>query len=169
MATRDQMLAARERRIGRWNVRILWLGDRVRRNIHMGMEQRLKITAQLLRDRVVINISIPVVKEKRKVTSTDPVTGRTKTSTKTVVTERSKPGEFPRADTTRLMKDIFWELHPETMSARVGTTLDYGLKLELHMQRSFLRRTLFETQQQLGLILASERGGPAGPLPGQDA
>jgi hypothetical protein len=169
MATREQMLAARERRILRWNVRVNWLGDRVRRNIHMGMEQRLKVTAQLLRDRVVINISIPVVKVKRKITSTDPNTGRKRTTTKTVVTERSKPGEFPRADTTRLMKDIFWELRPEEMAARVGTTLDYGLKLELHMRRSFLRRTLFETQQQIGVIIASPSGGPAGPLPGQDA
>ncbi len=169
MATREQMLAARERRMVRWNVRVNWLGDRVRRNIRMGLEQRLKVTAQLLRDRVVINISIPVVKEKRKITSTDPATGRTRTRTKTVVTERSKPGEFPRADTTRLMKDIFWELHPETMSAHVGTTLDYGLRLELHMRRSFLRRTLFEVQNQIGVIIGSERGGPAGPLPGQDA
>jgi len=59
-------------------------------------------------------------------------------------------------------------LHPETMLARVGTTLDYGLRLELHMWRSFLRRTLFETQQQIGVIIGSESGGPAGPLPGQD-
>lgn len=169
MATREQMLAARERRIARWNVRINWFGDRVRRNVHMGMETRLKVTAQLLRDRVVINISIPVVKAKRKVTSTDPATGRTRTSTKTVVTERSKPGEFPRADTTRLMKDIFWELRLEEWAARVGTTLDYGLTLELYMRRSFLRRTLFETQNQIGVIIASPGGGPAGPLPGQDA
>ena len=153
------MLAARERRIARWNVRVEWLGDRLRRNIRMGMEQRLKVTAQLLRDRVVINISIPVVKERRKIGG----------KTVTVVTERSKPGEFPRADTTRLMKDIFWELRPEEQSARVGSTLDYAIPLELRMRRSFLRRTLFETQNQLGLILASERGGPAGPLPGQDA
>ena len=169
MATREQMLAARDRRIARWNVRVNWLGDRVRRMVHMGMEQRLKVTAQLLRDRVVINISIPVVKEKRKVTATDPVTGRSRTTTKTVVTERSKPGEFPRADTTRLMKDIFWELRLEEFSARVGTTLDYGLQLELHMRRSFLRRTLIETQHQLGVILASPGGGSAGPLPGQNA
>lgn len=153
------MLAARERRIARWTVRVEWLGDRLRRNIRMGMEQRLKVTAQLLRDRVVINISIPVVKERRKIGG----------KTVTVVTERSKPGEYPRADTTRLMKDIFWELRPEEQSARVGSTLHYAIPLELRMNRSFLRRTLFETQNQLGLILASERGGPAGPLPGQDA
>jgi hypothetical protein len=166
MATREAMMAARERRIARWNVRVDWFGDRVRRNVHMGMEKRLTATAQLLRDKVVINISIPVVKEKRKVTGTDPISGRSRTTTKTVVTERSKPGEFPRADTTRLMKDIFWELRPEEFSARVGTTLDYGLRLELHMRRSFLRRTLFEDQGRLEIILATDAGGR---LPGQDA
>ena len=167
MATREQMLAARERRIARWNVRVRWLGDRVRRNVRMGMVQRLKVTAQLLRDRVVINISIPVVKLKRKVTFTDPTTGRTRTRTKTVVdrNSRSKPGEFPRADTTRLMKDIFWDLDERLGRARVGTTLDYGLRLEIRMQRSFLRRTLLESQRQLAVILVTDAGGR---LPGQD-
>lgn len=169
MATREAMLAARDRRIVRWNMRVRWLGDRVRRNIHIGMEQRLKVSAQLLRDRVVINISIPVVKVKKTYLYNDPITGRLKKSTRTVVTERSKPGEFPRADTTRLMKDIFWELRREEMRAVVGTTLDYGLRLELHMQRSFLRRTLFETANQIGVIIASPGGGTAGRLPGQDA
>ncbi len=157
MATREAMLAARSRRMVRFNTRLQWFGQRVIGNINIGMEARLRATAQLLRDKVVINISIPVVKEKSR------RTGRI------VVTERSRPGEFPRADTTRLMKDIFWEVRPEEHSARVGTTLDYGLWLEIRMHRSFLRRTLNEIGDQLGVILASPGGGPAGQLPGQDA
>lgn len=159
MATREQMLAARDRRLLRFNTRLEWFGRRVARNINIGMEARLRATAQLLRDKVVINISIPVVKYKSAITK------------RTVVdpSSRSRPGEFPRADTTRLMKDVFWEVRPEEQSARVGTTLDYGLWLEVRMQRSFLRRTLLEIAPQLGVILASPGGGPAGPLPGQDA
>lgn len=155
MASRDAMLAARDRRIARFNTRIDWYGDHVLHNINLGLEQRLKIVGQLLRDRVVINISIPVVKTKSK------ITGRI------VVTERSLPGEFPRADTTRLTKDIFWEYHDEDMSVVVGTTLDYGLWLETRMHRSFLRRTLLELSEQIGVIIGTEGGGPAGPLPGQ--
>ena len=157
MATRDQMLAARSRRMVRFNTRLEWFGARVIGNINIGIIARLKATAQLLRDKVVINISIPVVKVKSQ------RTGRI------IVTERSKPGEFPRADTTRLMKDIFWEVSERERRGRVGTTLDYGLYLELYMNRSFLRRTLNELAPQIGVILGSAGGGPVGPLPGQDA
>jgi hypothetical protein len=157
MATRDQMLAARGRRMVRFNTRLEWFGRRVMNNVNIGVVARLKATAQLLKDRVKINISIPVVKVK------SPRTGRI------IVTERSKPGEFPRADTTRLMNDIFWEVDERLRTARVGTTLDYGLYLELYMNRSFLRRTLNEIAPQLGVIIASGGGGPVGPLPGQDA
>ena len=150
MATVAQMYAARQRRIARWNARVQWFGQRVMGNIRIGMLQRLKVSGQLLRDKVVINISIPVVKD-----------------AKGNVIERSLRGEFPRAETTRLMKDIFWEVSDDGQSGRVGTTLDYGLYLELLMDRSFLRRTLFEEAGRIGLILASPGGGPAGPLPGQ--
>lgn len=157
MATRAQMLEARGRRMVRFNTRLQWFGERVLGNVNLGINARLKATAQLLVDKVRINISIPVVKVKSK------RTGRI------VVVERSKPGEFPRADTTRLLKDIFWEVVERDRRARVGTTLDYGLYLELYMRRSFLRRTLNEIAGQIGLIVASQGGGPAGPLPGQDA
>lgn len=155
MATQERMQAARDARMLRFNTRLQWYGDRVLRNINMGMDQRLKIIGQLVRDKVVINISIPVVKEKSKITK------------RIIVTERSSPGEFPRADTTRLMKDIFWEFRPEIRAVNIGTTLDYGLFLETRMHRSFLRRTLLELQNDIGIILGSPNG-PAGPLPGQD-
>jgi len=124
-------------------------------NINVGMERRLKLVGQLLRDKVVINISIPVVKQKSS------ITGRI------IVTERSKPGEFPRADTTNLMKHIYSEYHEETMSVHVGTNVDYGLWLETLMNRGFLRRSLLEMEHELGVTLGSAGGGDAGPLPGQ--
>ena len=161
MASREAMLAARDRRIVRFNARLQWYGERVAGNINVGMQARIKAATNLLRDKVVINISIPVVKEKSR---------RTR---KIVVTERSQPGEFPRADTTRLMKDIYAEMRTDEstgtiVTGRVGTTLDYGLWLETRMQRSFLRRTFQEMAPDLALILASPGGGTAGPLPGQD-
>lgn len=157
MATRESMLAARERRMLRFDTRLDWYGDHVLHDINRGLDSRLKLCGQLLRDKVVLNISIPVVKEK------SPLTGRI------IVTERSQPGEFPRADTTRLMKDIFWEFHHEHGQSfvNVGTTLDYGLYLEMFMRRSFLRRTFLELAERLGFIIGSE-DSPAGPLPGQD-
>ena len=102
------------------------------------MEQRLAFAAQYLRDKVVFNISLPV--------------GRSGG-----VTARSLPGQFPRADTTRLMKDVFFS-RASRMMYRVGITLDYGVFLELRMNRSFLVRTIEEERGRLRQILTGRAG-----------
>jgi hypothetical protein len=135
------------------DVTINWFDRQVRRNISIGMTARLKLAAQLVRDRTVINISRPVTKLKG-------------TNGRIVVdpASRSKPGEFPKADTTRLMKDIFWQMNSAN-SAMVGTTLDYGLFLETRMNRSFLRRTLNEMLPTVRRMLTTDAGRR---LPGQE-
>jgi hypothetical protein len=45
--------------------------------------------------------------------------------------QRSKPGEPPRADTGKLRQSIFWSDDKARMVATVGTTLKYGVTLEL--------------------------------------
>lgn len=136
------------RRLAVTAVRLDWLGERVEKNINMGMDARVRLAAQLLRDRVVVNISRPVTKLGG---------GRVDPGS------RSKPGEFPKADTTRLMKDIFWESRGER-EAIVGTTLDYGAVLELgRLKRSFLQRTLREEQGRIRRILLNGKR-----LPGQE-
>ena len=97
-------------------------------------ERRLDMIAQLLRDKIVANVSLPVERSGRR------------------VIVRSLVGEFPRAETTRLMRDIFWD-RSAILTRTVGTSLDYGLWLELK-GRSFLRRTLNEEQPFItGLVL----------------
>ena len=154
MATRSQMMASRGRRQQRFQTRLEWYGERLRNNLNIGLEARMKIASQLLRDKVVMNISVPVVKEIR--------------NGKTVVTERSAPGEFPRADTTRLMKDIFYDVKTrgDQLVGIVGTTLDYGLYLETspRLNRAFLVPTLDEIQPQLRNVFLSRRP----PIPGQN-
>ena len=81
------MTAARTRRIQRFDTRITWLQENIERIARMNMRQRLQLAGQLLRDRVVINISRPVTKTRR-------VGGRGGGS-RIVVTNRSRPGEFP--------------------------------------------------------------------------
>ena len=173
MASRDAMLAARDRRILRFNARAEWFTRNVVRNLNIGMAARLRATGQMLRDKIVINISYPVtkVKKKRLVEDERFAPGdRMKTETYTTVdpASRSKPGEYPHADTTRLMKDVFWELQEENLLVRVGTTLDYGLWLETMMQRSFIRRTLLEMAHELGVILVSNDSRSGIELPGQE-
>ena len=135
--------AARARRAGAaaaGDARIQWFIREVSDKITMTMEQRVKLATEHLRDRVVRNISRPVTK------GTGPRGGR-------VVVDRSKPGEFPKADTTQLMKSIFGETRRQ--DGYVGTTLDYGLILEVseRLNRSFLVRTLSDETPTIKRIL----------------
>jgi len=110
----------------------------------MTMKQRVKLATHLLQDKVVRNISRPVTK------TTGPRGGRR-------ITDRSKAGEFPKADTTQLMKSIFSEVRetgPGYFDGFVGTTLDYGAILEVRMNRSFLVKTLNEELGKVRRILS---------------
>ena len=61
----------------------------------------------------------------------------------------SKPGEFPHADTGRLRQSIFWAAADGGDSRIVGTNVFYALLLEYEFDRSFLRRTLYEQEDQI--------------------
>ena len=140
---------ARARRQVRIDVRIESFARQVEENLRRGIQTRIELAAQLLRDQVVQNVSIPVVR------GAGSRGGKQKA--------RSRPGEFPRADTKRLMRDVFWET--ERDRGRVGVTLDYGLFLEINMDRSFLRRTLNDVSGKMGGMIGDGRRGPR--LPGQ--
>lgn len=146
IAPNAEVLAARERRVGaagaggvRWELFL----DEVIDRVQMSVEQRVRTATEHLRKTIVDNISTPVTK------ALGPRSGRV------VVTERSKPGEFPRADTTLLMKTIFDDVEfvDGGWEGRVGTPLDYGVFLELKMDRSFLVRTLNEEYDEIERIL----------------
>ena len=141
-APNTRVLAGRERRVGASaarDVRIEWFIENVSNKVSMTFRQRMNMATQHLKDRVVRNISTPVVK------GTGPRGGR-------VVTGRSVAGGFPHAETTQLMKTVFQEVReisPGVIEGYVGTPLDYGLILETRMNRSFLQRTLNE---ELGVL-----------------
>lgn len=128
MAVSPSVAAARQRRSSAAatdNVRIQWFIKQVEQAINLPIQKRVKIATELIRDQVVKNISIPVKRLPGSVV-------------------RSKPGEYPRADTTLLMKTIFGETNSPRRGVYmgfVGTPIDYGLKLEIKMNRSFLLRT----------------------------
>ena len=139
--------AGRQRRAakaGQRIPRIEWRIKEVAETIKMSMRQRVLLATHLLKDRVVRNISTPVLK------GIGPRGGR-------VVTGRSRPGEFPHAETTQLLKTIFedvQEVAPGAFEGYVGTPLDYGLILETRMNRSFLVRTLYESAADIRAILS---------------
>jgi hypothetical protein len=135
--------AAKARR----EVRFKWNTAAVCGKVSLTLEQRVRIVVEHLKTRITRNISVPVVKERSK------ITGRI------IVTERSSPGEFPRADTTNLMKTLMTdvvEIEPGNWVGYVGTPTMYGLILELGMHREFLTRTMNEEYETVMGIL----GGP---------
>ncbi len=67
----------------------------------------------------------------------------------------SDPGEYPHRDSGDLQKDIYVNGPFDMGSAivgDVGTTMDYGVLHEV-TDRPFLRRTLHESQRELGRII----------------
>lgn len=144
---KERMLAARAKRYIRFQTRLEWLGDKVAQKVTWGMATRLRLACQLLRDKIVLNISYPVTKYKN-------AAGRIVVDP----SSRSKPGQFPHADTTRLMKDIYWVVNDKALEGRAGTTLDYGIILELKMDRSFLIRTWNEMKTYVVSVLLHGAG-----------
>jgi phage gpG-like protein len=130
---------ARKARAGRLKARIDWFGTEAFLEIKLTMVQRVAIAGQLLRDKVVVSLAQPV----KKITSGS---GKTTVDPKT----RSKPGQFPRADTTRLMKSISYS--QKGTEARVGTNVDYGLIHEVG-DRPFLSRSLKAIRAKLIRIM----------------
>lgn len=137
--------AARDRRnarAGRTSAEVESFVDEVSKRIDLTLKQRMIVAVAFLQDRIVKNISVPVTKVV--------IGGRT------VVTERSKRGEYPRADTTQLMKSIFWDVKEDTpgmITGHVGTPVWYSMPLELLMERQFMTRTLDEQRQNITRIL----------------
>jgi phage gpG-like protein len=70
---------------------------------------------------------------------------------------RSMPGEPPRKQTGRLRSSVMYETHG--LTARVGTNVKYGKKLELGTKRGiaarpWLRRALAECMDKINGLLA---------------
>jgi len=126
-------------------VRLEWFAREVSDKIRLTMKQRVKVCTEIIHSRVVINISKPVTK------SRGPRGGR-------VVTNRSKPGEFPKADTGLLLKSIFSQVVESPrgrIDGQVGSGLDYAFYLEFSkkLDRSYLRKTLEENREIIQQIL----------------
>jgi len=128
----------------RAGLRIEWFERAVSSKIKTTVKQNVQLATHYLMTKVVRNIGTPVTK------LTGPRGGR-------VITNRSKSGEYPHADTTMLQKSIYSQViqSPDgSWKGMVGTPLDYGLLLELKMNRSFLVRTLHEEESSIRRLLS---------------
>ena len=118
---------------------------------------RMKLSGEHLKNAHIMNLSAPVTKIKRKRRRT---TSRgTKGSSYTYVdpTSRSKPGEYPRADTGELRRNTFSDVEVQgpIVTLIVGTSKKYGERLETKMDRKGLRSTLLEELGTVNQIMLS--------------
>lgn len=148
----NQAISQRARLLSRQRTKIIYYDRQILNGLNQTIDQRLSVVGNLLRDRMKLNISIPVL------TAAGPRGGR-------VVIERSQPGEFPRMDLGELRDSVFFD-RPSPTSCRVGTDLWYGLLLEIGTTRMrprpWLVRTLLEDRQYIVNILTR----PISSLPG---
>lgn len=126
--------------------RLEWFGNEVMAGANLNLKQRMEIVTEYLRSKTVTNISRPVTKTKGE------------KSGRIVVTNRSKSGEFPKADTTQLLKSIAKDVKvvsQDIVDGYIGTPLDYGLILETskRLNRSFLTRTFREERGRVVQML----------------
>ncbi len=89
------------------NATFRWAGDVFTEGVHAIMTIRVMTASEHLRNRVIKNLSV---------------------SSRSF--GRSKPGQFPRADTGRLRNSIFKRMVQGKLAGQVGTNLNYGLWLE---------------------------------------
>jgi hypothetical protein len=67
---------------------------------------------------------------------------------------RSVPGEFPHRDSGDLQESIFDDMDPDSLTARVGSTMPYAPTLEDHMDRAYFVPTLIEHADEIGTRIA---------------
>lgn len=144
--TPAQSRGAYEQRLLSADMKIEFFTREIERQLITGLDRRTKLATKLLADKAKVNISLPVSR-----------------SASGQVIQRSRPGEYPRLETSRLMKDLFITRQGPAWY-RLGTSLDYGLILETMLNRSFLRRTLMELRNQIRRILVSRSNAGDPPV-----
>ena len=141
-------------------IRTQWFIKEVSETVQLTCKQRVRLATEFVKNKIIRNISRPVTKTVVRGKQGRDAQGKfTARKSRTVVSDRSKPGEFPRADTTQLLKTIFSAYEEPGIgnyAGFVGTPLDYGLRLEVveQLDRSFLVRTLNEERSNVMAILS---------------
>ncbi len=140
MATIEEFRQAKVRRATKGVTQTQWFIKEVSDHVNITMRQRMGIVTGFLKNKTILNIKKPVTR----------VAG---------IVTRSVEGEFPRADTTQLMRTLISEVvtvSPGIVDGFVGSPLDYSLILEQRLDRRFLSRTLEEELQSVKKILVGK-------------
>lgn len=121
-----------------------WNGDGAEKHVRSKAARALSRAAITIRKRAAELLSVPG-------------TGREKGKQIGPVV-RSKPGEPPHKQTGRLRASVAYEVDDASLTARVGTNVEYGKHLELGTKRGlkprpWLRRAALEVRGKVGQLL----------------
>lgn len=137
MPSIEEFRQAKVRRATKGVTQTQWFIKEVSDHVNITMRQRMGIVTGFLKNKTILNIKKPVTR----------IAG---------IVIRSVEGEFPRADTTQLMRTLISEVvtvSPGIVDGFVGSPLDYSIILEQRLDRKFLSKTLFEELQNVKKIL----------------
>ncbi len=137
------VISARANRNVTASVETKWHTSKVQRALGTGMRKRLAVAAAVVQSAVVKNISQPVTK------GSGPRGGQ-------VILNRSRAGQYPKADTTQLLKSVFSGVDKDVKGDEigfVGIPLHYGLILETRMDRLLLVASMLEKASEIRQIL----------------
>lgn len=128
------------------DARLEWHGEEAKRRINRKIVQVLYKCVTLIAGRA---------KELLGVAGTGRVKGK-----KVGPVVRSKPGEPPRKQTGTLRRSVQTEVDEASLTARVGTNVEYGKHLELGTKRGiaprpWLRRAFAESLPKINAWLAT--------------
>jgi len=130
------------------NVVIKWVGGKPMASLQIVVQtkmlKRLELIGMHLQKSLMKKLGKPVTKGKR--TRFRSTSRGAAGSSYTFASNRSKAGEYPRADSTNLMTGVFYDVikNPVSPSVRVGHQAKYGVILEEKLNRKLLRANLYE-------------------------
>ena len=125
-------------------VTVVWNSKIAERQVLIGLVKRMKLLGNHLENAHVIKLSTPVVKKRKKRRRSTSRGSKGSTYTYADPSSRSKPGQYPKSETTNLRKSIFSEVEVEPLGVqlKIGTSVKYGERLETKMDRKGLRSTM---------------------------
>ena len=126
------------------NITVHWHVGAFQNALFSELRNRIQIVGHYLKNKTQENVSVLVDMDSR---------GN--------VTQRSRPGEFPRMETGELRDSIKVDFENSGLNASVSVGAEHGIKLEVYKRwnRSFLVRTLQEEKQYIRSIMMKPLSG----------
>lgn len=133
----------------KWNTTLL------NAQIQKGLTHRFSLIGEHVTNAHKTNLSRPVTKLKKKRKRKTSRGAKGSSYTAADPNSRSKAGEYPKAETGLLMKNIFWDLKatPIGLQLKIGTPSKYGAALETDAGRKGLRATMIQEVPMIKNIL----------------